>query len=458
MPGCRSKPQLETPAVYIAILILLSFAIYWRTLSFGFVYDDYHQDRYYSLKEIISTFYGTWDPRYIEANFYRPLVVVSYALNYFIFKTDPFGYHLTNIFLNMVNVILVYFIMRKISANFIFSFIAAILFLLIPYNWVSVTWISHRSDSIVTLFYLSSFLAFVTSYNSQRKIFYYLSTLCFIFSLMSKEMAVTLPFVLLSYSYLQSKRLEMKLIMPYLVILCSYMLFRFLIFKGMGGYGTTYPLYEAMLMNWSLAFLRTFTPFSYTDFYYLLIYLVLIFILICFSVVHFKSFENKNNIFFAFSWVGITILPLYTVSLFRLLYLPSIGFAILLSLICLEIHKKNFKYSVIFIIGLCLMLAHVNIKYQDVFSPASDIVLDRDKDTYFWQYNKLDKEQATILEQKLERYGLLSEAKDLMKPREKIDEFHIEETTVPAHVKKIYKEGGLKRLFQRILSLPTEVF
>ena len=120
----------------------------------------------------------------MEANFYRPIIIISYAINYFIFKTNPFGYHLTNIFLNMVNVILVYSIMRKIEASLIFSFIAGALFLLIPYNSCSVSWISHRSDIIMTIFYLSSFLAFVNFYNTKRKVLlYYLSIFCFFLDL-----------------------------------------------------------------------------------------------------------------------------------------------------------------------------------------------------------------------------------------------------------------------------------
>lgn len=116
----RKNILSETSWIYITLLILLSFAIYWRTLSFGFVLDDYFQDRHYSLKEIITTFYSSQDPRGITANFYRPLAVISHALSYFIFKTNPFGYHLTNILHYTINVILVYFLMRKIRINSMF--------------------------------------------------------------------------------------------------------------------------------------------------------------------------------------------------------------------------------------------------------------------------------------------------------------------------------------------------
>jgi hypothetical protein len=436
----RKNILSETPWIYITLLIALSFAIYWRTLSFGFVFDDYFQARHFSLKEVITTFYGTWEPRGIGADFYRPLVIVSYALSYFMFKTNPFGYHLTNILLNTVNVILVYFIMKKIKTNSIFSFVAAILFLLIPYNFVPVSWVAGKVDIIMTLFYLSSFLAFITFYNNQHKaLFYYLSILGFIFSLMSKEMAVTLPFILLTYAYLRSKRLEIKLIIPWLVILCAYMLFRFLIFKGIGrgAYGTIFPLYEITPVHWCLAFLRTHLLFSYVDSYYLLIYLALIFTLFFLGITHFKSFENKNMIFFAFSWI--------MVASSRMLYLPSVGFVMLLSLVCLELHKKNFKYPVIFVIGLCLMLVPVNMRYQDKFSPTSKLVLDLDKEVYAEWYNKLDKEQLTIVEQKLKRYGLLDETKNLKKREIRVQG----KITIAAYIKELYEQGGLNSILRK---------
>lgn len=442
--------------IWIVILVLLSFAIYWRTLSFGFVQDDYGQDRYYSLKEIISTFYGSWDQTYISSDFYRPAVVISYAINHFICKTNALGYHLTNIILNMVNVILVYFIMRKNGTSLIFSFVAAILFLLIPYNSVSVTWISHRGDIIMTLFYLSSFLAFLFYVTQQKVFFYYLSIFCFIFSLMSKEMAVTLPFILFTYSYLQLKRLKIKLIIPYFAILLAYMLFRFLIFKGLGGYEfeANFPAYVSIPLRYGLTILRTYFIFPYTDFLCLLIYLTLIFILACFSIIHFKFFENKNNLFFAFAWIGITVLPLYAAPVFRLLYLPSVGLAILLSLICSDLYKNNFKYPVIFIlIGLGVILATANMKYQNIFNPASNYVLEADKVLYNKEYNQLDKEQQIILEQKLERYGLLSEAKGLIKQREDISEPKMHKTTVTTYIKRLFMKKGWTGVISAILPL-----
>ncbi|MCX5703373.1 MAG: hypothetical protein NT066_02610, partial [Candidatus Omnitrophica bacterium] len=194
MPTSFRKNILSEAAwLYITLLIVLGFAIYWRTLSFGFVADDYIQARHFPLKEIIASFYGTFDQRGICPNFYRPLLVISYALSYLFFKTNPFGYHLANIFLNTVNVILVYFIMRKIRTNSAFSFVAATLFLLMPHNFGSVSWIAGKPEIIMTLFYLSSFLAFIGFYNNQHKaLFYWFSILCFIFSLMTREMAVTL--------------------------------------------------------------------------------------------------------------------------------------------------------------------------------------------------------------------------------------------------------------------------
>lgn len=453
------KNALSGPScwMYIAILVILSFALYWRTLNFGFVLDDYYEVRGYSLREIISIFCSGWDSTGIGPKFYRPLVVISYALNHLFFKANPFGYHLTSIILNMINVILVYFVMIKIGGRPISGFVTAVLFLLMPYNAFSASWISHRYDVVMAIFYLGSFLAFASFYNNANRKYslYYFSILCYIFALMSKEMAVTLAFVILLYSYLESKKLEIKLIMPYFVILCSYMIFRFLIFKEIGGFTAMFPLYEAIPLNLSLAFLRAFIPFSYMNPYYLVIYLLLFFILIYFGAIYFKSFKNKNKIFFAFFWICLTILPLYTIARSRLLYLPSIGFAMLLSLTCLKLYQNNVKYAVIFIIGLCFMLAVVNIKYQNTFfSPTNTMVLDSEKGMYALYYNKLDKEPLAILEQKLQRYGLLNEAKDLMGRGGKNDESGDQMRTLGTYMKELYAQGRWRGIFKKVFSAP----
>jgi hypothetical protein len=101
------------------------------------------------------------------------------------------------------------------------------------------------------------------------------------------------------------------------------------------------------------------------------------------------------------------------------------------------------------------MLARVNMKNQNMFfSPTSKLVLDLDKEVYVDWHNKLDKEQLTLLEQKLKRYGLLDEAEDFLKRGEKIfNPPKAGKTTMAAYIKKLYEHGGLNSIFRKHFSL-----
>ena len=55
-------------------------AAYWKTLTFGFQYDDYHFVRPWTWGEWAQTLHGSWDPTKIESDFYRPLTAAWFAL------------------------------------------------------------------------------------------------------------------------------------------------------------------------------------------------------------------------------------------------------------------------------------------------------------------------------------------------------------------------------------------
>jgi protein O-mannosyl-transferase len=135
------------------------------------------------------------------SNFYRPLQAVSYLWDYHFWRLDPYGYHLTNIALQ----ILVSFLVFLFSFNFVkkreVAFGAALLFALSPLNTEAVTYISGRADMLLGLFLLSSFLLFIRGYR-------FFSWIAFILALLSKELAVVFPgvFILLPKGRVKKNR------------------------------------------------------------------------------------------------------------------------------------------------------------------------------------------------------------------------------------------------------------
>lgn len=135
---------------------------------------------------------------------YRPAVTLSYFLDYSAWKLNAFGYHLTNLFLHITNALLLYFLINSLLKNRKAAFLGALLFALHPVNSEVVNLPSFREDLLSFLFYLASFISYIKLRDSPRpKVFllYAFSLLSFALALFSKEMAVTLPIILITYDY-----------------------------------------------------------------------------------------------------------------------------------------------------------------------------------------------------------------------------------------------------------------
>jgi protein O-mannosyl-transferase len=139
---------------------------------------------------------------------YQPLPILSFALNYYFTGTSTFPLHLVNLCFHLSNIILVYFFIKQLFSKNYIALLIAFLFAIHPMNVEAVSWISARSSSLYTFFYLLS-LIFYLRYLNKNLTFKYLllAALFFIFSLFSKAQAVTLPVILLAIDYYSGRKL-----------------------------------------------------------------------------------------------------------------------------------------------------------------------------------------------------------------------------------------------------------
>ena len=132
-----------------------------------------------------------------------------------LFGQGPAGPHFTNLLFHLANTVLLFLLLRRLTAANWRSALVAALFALHPLHVESVAWISERKDVLSTFFGLLSLLAYARYVTSdrwqvtrtrilslsrarrQRSLFYWLALLFFALGLMSKPMLVTLPFVML---------------------------------------------------------------------------------------------------------------------------------------------------------------------------------------------------------------------------------------------------------------------
>ncbi|MCX5687282.1 MAG: tetratricopeptide repeat protein [Candidatus Omnitrophica bacterium] len=310
---------------------------------------------------------------------YRPLVTASYFLDYAIWKLNPFGYHLTNIFLHVLNVMLIYFFISLIAKNKKIALLASLLFAVHPVNVEAVNCISFREDLLTFLFFILSFIFYIKldCCNGIKRFYCYLGSIIFyLFALFSKEMAITLPFLLILYDYFfvskdKTKNIFYSLktryagyILATLLYLCIWVLFKRYVntslidFSYQGGNFYTNILTMLRVITIYIGWL--FVPInihhalpdpqlivrsvlSLESIFSLAILMTIFFIAI-------KIHNRLKEISFGIFWFFIALLPICNIIPIaniiasRYLYIPAVGYCFILAIILSKLTQVNFSF------------------------------------------------------------------------------------------------------------------
>ena len=171
---------------------------------------------------------------------WHPLTWLSHAVDYSVWGLNPLGHHLTNNILHALNTLLVVLLVMRLIGVFkktagnnalsqpflhdrtimITGAATGLLFGLHPLHVESVAWAAERKDLLCAFFFLLTIITYAhyvieisarTSVNYASRFFnrkYLYALGFFILSLLSKPMAVTLPFVLLILDWYPFKRIQ----------------------------------------------------------------------------------------------------------------------------------------------------------------------------------------------------------------------------------------------------------
>ena len=128
---------------------------------------------------------------------WHPLTWISHMIDSEFFGLNAGAHHAVNLVFHILNAILLFIVLDRMTSALWHSALVAALFALHPVHVESVAWVAERKDVLSTLFFMLTLLAY-KSYTTHRTHRTYLLTLLpFALGLMSKPMLVTLPFVLL---------------------------------------------------------------------------------------------------------------------------------------------------------------------------------------------------------------------------------------------------------------------
>ncbi len=334
-------------ALALGAIILVNLFTFRHSFGGYFLADDFvHVDYLYhaidqNFMPLLANFWGNWMQAQ-GTTFYRPLISLSLALDYLIGGPNPLAFHISNWLYQTMASCLMFLVAGQIGERFrpgektlnrSLALACGIIFSVYPLHCEVVNWVIARVDSIALVFCLVSFWLYLKSAEKKESVSYKLSLLAFVFGLMSKEMAVTLPPTLLLLHLLStnSKSLKervfssLKETKHFWIILIVYLLFRLAVlgtisggYEGSVGQGLSNSLAKRWLDG---SLLRILFPFNIDVFgskHSLSVQLKAVYLamLINFSAALFMAKSRTTalrGLIFAVGWLVLALLPTYQV-------------------------------------------------------------------------------------------------------------------------------------------------
>lgn len=359
------------PKVLLATLALFTAVLYSGTLFFQFVWDDGPQivdnpliRSWHSLSRVFVS--DLWYHAARQQIYYRPLFVAWSILNYAVVGLRPWGWHLGAILMHLGATLTVFWLSRRLGLEYWTAALATLVFALHPIHIECVAWISSASDSMVTMFAALAFVAFLNARDpgGTRRLAWRMASLTLLAcALLTKEMAVSFTALVGIYAWLCPSRNENSTLeklwaalfamVPYAAVTLGYVVLRKLVlwrsplqFDTKHGYGDM-----ALTLPYVLAFYlkQLVFPLGLTGLYYtpyvttqILTEVVLPVLILSAAAGLIYFWARKTGdwvVTFAGCWMLIGLAPALYLRNFgngdfvrdRYVYLPSIGFAILVA-------------------------------------------------------------------------------------------------------------------------------
>jgi Tfp pilus assembly protein PilF len=388
-------PASVAPLVIIALFAIV---IYAPSLKNCFCYDDNVQiignqwvTSFTYLKDVFTQNVDAFDRRLALNHYYRPLMYVTYMIDYAIFGLQPWSYRLINIFLHAASSALLFLIMARLlplsdRGPWGSPFIAALIFAGHPIHTEDVMWISALPDVACSFLCLAAFYLHIRSKDSPHFINKnnIVSALLFFGALLYKEIAITLPLIIIINDLCDNnnKRLSLKRNIIYVVPTVAYIVLRLNAFQSLapsshfGDPAFREVIYTAVvllphyiaktLFPVDLTIFHGFQSVTTFDSTVLISAIAAAAFLSLFFIFRRRKIIIISLAIFLFPLLPALYLPALGETPFaeRYLYLPSVGFAILTGMFlnALRHHKlRQFSYATTVII---LMLYSIGVIQQ----------------------------------------------------------------------------------------------
>jgi hypothetical protein len=303
---------------------------------------------------ILKNFYSSWLDG-TTTKFYRPLISVFMVTDYVVGQGNGIAFHLTNLLFHLSSTLLLFGIVRQVQRQLtntrddVVALTAAAIFSLYPLHPEAVSWITGRVDSIVTTFCLGSLWTYFRWRETTKPAWLGLSLVSLVLGLLSKEMAITVPAVIVGFEILAPNLRPARLLktIPYWLVLAGYFVVRRLALGTfVGGYDDSL-LFIANVKEFALNWLHAVRMFLIPINKELLgshnlltkTWEALIAVAAVLGVIRFACKpESRRPMLFAIGWLVCSLLPVYKLFAIaddlqgsRLAYLATVPLSMLLA-------------------------------------------------------------------------------------------------------------------------------
>lgn len=375
------RPRWVAPA----LILIAVFAAYAYTLSFKFVFDDQAQ--------IVATSYvHSWRfaPSYFqehiwshklagEGSYYRPVFLLWLLVNYTFFGLRPEWWHLTTLGMHLSATLLFYAVTLRVNGDRPTAAMGALIFGLHPVHVESVAWISGVSDPLVAVLLLAALLCYLKGAGWRAA-----SLVLYGLALLAKEPALALPALIFAHAWIfhpagtMRARLphSLRRAAPYILLAALYSMVRVIVLHNFGA-ASNQPLrtllftapsllwFYARHLIWTaeLSVVYNFPLIERVGFWNFAAPGLLIAAMAC---VLYAWARRSRLAAFASTWLVATLLPVLNLRYFqtfdlvhdRYLYLPSMGFCLLLAI---AIRRMRWEQGRILVVAIAAVMLTATI-------------------------------------------------------------------------------------------------
>ena len=369
----------------IAFLVII---VYFPTFTGGFILDDrllIENNSYiteaHSIVSYLSQEDGITDDldkHNYHTGYYRPLVNLTYWMDYSLWGMNACGFRITNLVLHLLSCLLLFKLIVLLAHNRWSAFMAVAIFAIHPVNTESVSLISARNNILVSLFILLSLYCYIVAWIENNRNIFLISIFFFLCAVLSKEFAIMLlPVFFLCHRFLFEKKggilKESTTYIPFVLIVVFYFILRHSVTGSIltpsdmnDSWQRVYFIPYIIMWNLKLIFLPSNLHsfgLSYPDSYlsWIVLSSIVLFFLICVFMWFIRGqklllFSCVSSLLFMFP--VLNVIPTVSISLvaMRWMYLPMAFISISAVLVIRLTINRRQAFAVTI---LCVVLSYL---------------------------------------------------------------------------------------------------